>query len=238
MIVVFAFSPSSDFDPYSECESIEQCKGPTALVTNPSQTLHALPLFVFSYTCHQNIFSITNELSDPTPQRNIKVCVLAVGAALAVYIILGASGYSTFGGLVDHDILASYPSDNGIVAVARLAISLVVSCCYPLQAHPSRACTTSIVRACGGEDIDDFVLHMAITTVFVLASGSIALVVTDLGLILSVVGATGSTTVSYILPGACYFILFPERPSRWLGFLLACTGLIIMPLSLCLIFWK
>ena len=50
--------------------------------------------------------------------------------------------------------------------------------------------------------------------------------------------ATGSTTVSYILPGACYFILFPERPSRWLGFLLACTGLIIMPLSLCLIFWK
>lgn len=52
--------------------------------------------------------------------------------------------------------------------------------------------------------------------------------------------APESTTpqVSYILPGASYFLLFPERPSRWVGFLILCLGLIIMPLSLFLIFYK
>jgi hypothetical protein len=29
-----------------------------------------------------------------------------------------------------------------------------------------------------------------------------------------VVGATGSTIVTYVLPGACYYITFSNRPSR------------------------
>ena len=53
------------------------------------------------------------------------------------------------------------------------------------------------------------------------------------------VGATGSTIVTYVLPGACYFLLFPERPSRWLGLLMLLTGtLFICPVSLYLIFNK
>ena len=43
--------------------------------------------------------------------------------------------------------------------------------------------------------------HVVITTVFVAATATIACTVDDLGLVLSVVGATGSTIVSYILPG-------------------------------------
>jgi hypothetical protein len=32
-----------------------------------------LTTFIFGYTCHQNIFAVTNELSDPTPERVDKV---------------------------------------------------------------------------------------------------------------------------------------------------------------------
>lgn len=124
-----------------------------------------------------------------------------------------------------------------IVSAARLAISLVVTCCYPLQAHPSRASFSSIVKKLAGDDaVNDDVLHFVITTLFLACTGSIAFVISDLGLVLSVVGATGSTIVSYILPGASYFLLFPERPSRWVGFLILCIGCVIMPLSLFLIF--
>ena len=49
--------------------------------------------------------------------------------------------------------------------------------------------------------------------------------------------SAGSTIVSYILPGLCYFILFPDRSSRWLGFIVLCLGLCIMPTSLYLIFF-
>ena len=81
-------------------------------------------------------------------------------------------------------------------------------------------------------------VHMTITTCFVALTGFIAFTVSDLGLVLSVVGATGSTIVSYILPGACYFFLFPTRATRWVGFFILCCGCVIMPTSLYLIFFK
>lgn len=61
----------------------------------------------------------------------------------------------------------------------------------------------------------------------------IALVVTDLGIVLGVVGATGSAMVSYVIPGASYVRIFP-RPHlrRTLAFVQLCTGFLIMPLAL------
>ena len=55
---------------------------------------------------------------------------------------------------------------------------------------------------------------------------------------LSVVGATGSTTVSYLLPGFCFFRLCPRKrsPMRLLALLQLALGCIIMPGSLALIF--
>jgi Transmembrane amino acid transporter protein len=44
--------------------------------------------------------------------------------------------------------------------------------------------------------------------VFLVLSLAIALSVKDLGVVLAVVGATGSTVVSYILPGAFYYNMF------------------------------
>ena len=102
MVVTFAFKPSAAFDPCPVGGGVaESCPpGPTVLLTDASTTLRALPLFVFSYTCHQNIFSITNELASPTRTRNAMVAVTAVGTALCVYIVLGGSGYATFGSKV------------------------------------------------------------------------------------------------------------------------------------------
>ena len=63
----------------------------------------------------------------------------------------------------------------------------------------------------------------------------IALTVKDLGLVLSIVGATGSTTVSYILPGLFYSKIFKDNGPKWkfyfskIQFLL---GLIIIPVCL------
>ena len=73
------------------------------------------------------------------------------------------------------------------------------------------------------------------TTAFLLLSTAIALAVDDLGVVLSIVGATGSTIVSYILPGATYFLLCRDGAARNLGLLQLVLGVIIMLLSLTLI---
>lgn len=63
----------------------------------------------------------------------------------------------------------------------------------------------------GDEDMMEFLenfLFYGITCVFLVFSFIIAMSVSDLGLILGVVGATGSTMVSYILPGKIVANLF------------------------------
>ena len=75
-----------------------------------------MPIFVFAYTCHQNIISITNELHDPTRRRAGITIVSAIGLALLLYIIMAICGYETFGASVhtpSHPITRCHaPSDT------------------------------------------------------------------------------------------------------------------------------
>ena len=205
--------------------------------TSVLKVFRSVPIFVFAYTCHQNIISITNELQSPTPQRVLHVIGASALVALSIYLLISFSGYTTFGPQVESDILATYPN-SAIVAVARVAISVVVTFSYPLQSHPSRTCILSLLTAVFGSRGPrwDMATHLGVTTGFLGLSTAIALVVDDLGMVLSLVGATGSTIVSYILPGATYFKLCRDAGwKRYLGLLQLAIGMALVPLSLTLI---
>lgn len=67
----------------------------------------------------------------------------------------------------------------------------------------------------------------------------LAITLSDLGVLLSLVGATGSTIVSYILPGFLYYIHFKDEGPVWkrnMALVQGCLGLIIMPVALTFIF--
>jgi amino acid permease len=57
-------------------------------------------------------------------------------------------------------------------------------------------------------------LFNTITIAFLSLSFTLAMIVDDLGIVLALVGATGSTLVSYILPGLIYLKLHPDSSSR------------------------
>mmetsp|Transcript_39714 Transcript_39714/g.104885 ORF Transcript_39714/g.104885 Transcript_39714/m.104885 type:complete len:479 (-) Transcript_39714:273-1709(-) len=291
VVVLFAVHPTTELDPFAGSGADDDQKGEVVPVTSILSTLRELPIFVFAYTCHQNIISITNELERPSTGRALAGLSSAVSIAVCAYLVLAIAGYLTYGDAVASDVLESYPDDSLLVGVARIAISLIVTLCYPLQAHPSRGCITSIVIGLrakfypaptttyasfqtnsavrlngaatdeeehsildahhgaatpddhGGVQPTSNAMHYGISLCFILASVAIALSVDDLGLVLKVVGATGSTTVSYILPGACYLAVGPRqrlslcgRLTRYGAFGLLVAGLIIMPLSLTLDF--
>jgi amino acid permease len=81
-------------------------------------------------------------------------------------------------------------------------------------------------------------LHVGLTTCYLLGTFVVANVIGDLGVILSIVGATGSTLVSYILPGSCYYFLHPDERSakRTLSLIMFVCGCIIVPFALAIIF--
>ena len=266
--------------------------------TSFSTTLSKLPIFVFAFTCHQNIFPIVNEIELLSQTRlNIVICC-SIGFALVLFTTVALEGYRTYGSFVRGDILLNYP-ENKQVTFLRVCIAFMLALHYPLQLDPSRRCITSLVKVImkwwqgrkstssdigiiskastrerlgdiemeqeessksdernTGEyssyhsmtqhdgkqqnvDGTDDRLFYTITICFLSLSFMLAMIVDDLGVILALVGATGSTLVSYVLPGLLYIKVYQHMDaSMVMAYLQLTLGVAIIPLALYFIITK
>ncbi|KAI0318384.1 transmembrane amino acid transporter protein-domain-containing protein [Amylostereum chailletii] len=198
------------------------------------------PIQVFAFTCAQNIFPIFNEVKGNTQKRMTTIVGTAIGSATFTYLIIAVFGYLTFGSTVGANIIAMYPSTSLFIAFGQLAIAILVMFSYPLQVHPCRNCLDKIfhfgqpeagvVKPVAGADADEdeegevededhaagemSVLKHTVLTAAIIASGfTIAFFVDDLQMVLSFVGSTGSTTISFILPGLFYWKMTKDDAS-------------------------
>jgi amino acid permease len=246
MIIVFAF-PDSGVDPCGKVDVAagEICVGDEfAVNSNSVEVLGALPIFVFAFTCHQNAFPVVNELVNPTQPRVDVVMISAIATAFSVFIVVAIAGFLTYGSEVASDVLQSYP-DMPVTTVARICISLLVCFTYPLQCNPSRRSILNIWKFVdGNKDPSASVFrfrYILITVLFIALSFLIAFVLSDLGVMLALVGATGSTIVSYILPGGFYYALHKddkEAPlwKTYAALAQLCVGILLIPTCLVFIF--
>jgi len=210
------------------------------------------PVQVFAFTCAQNLFPIYNELQTNNQARMNTVIGGSIGAATLTYEVIAVFGYLTFGSKVGPNIIAMYPSTSLFIAVGQLAIVILVLFSYPLQVHPCRNCLDKVfypshlaayaktpeeeleeeeeIEFEGNEhghgEMSTF-KHIVLTSAIIASGFSIAYFVDDLQLVLSFVGATGSTTISFILPGLFYWKLTRNDGSVSKGMNLAALGLMV-----------
>ncbi|CAM9231757.1 unnamed protein product [Ectocarpus sp. 4 AP-2014] len=139
-------SAGGDFDFGGGDEDGGSCFEGSNVLGSVRTILQTLPIFVFCFTCHQNIFTICNEIVRPTPARVDTVIACSMLVAIAIYMSIAWGAYATFGVGVDGDLLTTYPR-TGLLTTARICVSMLVTSCYPLQAHPSRVCILSTWKA-------------------------------------------------------------------------------------------
>jgi len=134
---------------------------------------------------------------------------------MLLYLTISVCGYLTFGDAVPSNIINAYPG-SPLVAACRLVLGCVVLCNFPLQMFAARASTVSLLGGCissadDGEEPSGLFIRSApgvrITVGFLVATALAAWTVTDLGMVVSIVGSTGATVVSLITPSACYLLL-------------------------------
>jgi len=179
------------------------------------------------------MFSILNEIADNSHLRTTTVIAASIGGACALYVLTGITGYLSYGDNIHGNIVSMYP-----IAVAstigRLAIVILVMFSYPLQIHPCRASIEACLRwrprrrtspetspsrdalltntPQPAGDMSDLRFAL-ISTVLIILSFLTAMTVSSLEKVLAYVGSTGSTTISFILPGLFYYkISDPESP--------------------------
>lgn len=191
----------------------------------------------------------------------------SIGSAAFIYEVVAILGYLSFGKNVLGNIileckLSSSPfffcirhithllchvdPQSHFVAYGRLAIVILVIFSYPLQAHPCRA---SIDKILDHHKNRKYKLpnslvptpsnkrHLIVTTCIIIASYLVAITISQLDLVLSFVGSTGSTTISFILPGLFYFKIYSDDKwhwKRWAAFFLSVYGVLVM--TICLTF--
>jgi len=159
------------------------------------------------------MFSILNELAHPTSFRTTSVVIFSIGTAAAIYVLVAMTGYLSFGSSVLGNIIAQYrPSVAS--TIGRAAIVVLVMFSYPLQAHPCRASLDAVARwrprrspsSPPGGSVEMGDLRFAVlTTGILIASYLVAMAVSSLDRVLAYVGSTGSTSISFILPGLFYY---------------------------------
>jgi len=197
------------------------------------------PIQVFAFTCAQNIFPLYNEVKTNSQKRMNIIIGSSIGSAIVTYEIIGIFGYLTFGSKVGANIIGMYPSTSLFIACGQLAIVVLVLFSYPLQVHPCRNCldkvfhwghvqATAPVKTDDDEEENDEEImvavnrdaemttfkHTMLTSAIVTGGFTIAYLVDDLQMVLSFVGSTGSTTISFILPGLLYWKLTRDDPSK------------------------
>lgn len=211
--------------------------------------LSSFPVIVFAYTCHQNMFSILNEIKDNSHFRTTAVLTASNGTAASIYILVAITGYLSFGNEIGGNIVAQYaPSVYTTIGQAMIVVLVMFS--YPLQVHPCRASVDAVLKwrpsaklkaklsstsaTPSSLDSSPPLLNIApqiqpitrqrniemgetrfaaITTGIIILSYIVAMTVSSLEFVLAYVGSTGSTSISFILPGLFYYkISSPDSP--------------------------
>lgn len=204
----------------------------------PVSALAAFPVIVFAYTCHQNMFSILNEIADNSHFQTTTVIFASIGGACGLYILTGITGYLSYGDNIHGNIVSMYPT-AAASTIGRLAIVILVMFSYPLQIHPCRASIDACLKwrpggrkqsesspsrntlmnntpkpgAPKSSEMSDLKFAV-ISTVLIILSFITAMTVSSLEKVLAYVGSTGSTTISFILPGLFYYKISDPESSH------------------------
>ena len=251
VLVLYYFFAGNTLPPESDSIRLIQWAGAIP-------TLSSIPVVIFAYTCHQNMFSVLNEISDISHFNTTSVIGISNCTAATIYILVGVSGYLSFGNDIGGNIIAQYLPSLPIT-FGRAAIVILVLFSYPLQVHPCRASIDAVLKwrptshgktvsvppprtASPSLDAAPLLQHLPgrsssssssrshqnrrhdsatitetrfaiITTAIIVCSYLVSITVQSLEAVLAYVGSTGSTSISFILPGLFYYKLSsPDSP--------------------------
>lgn len=175
------------------------------------------PLFVYAFSCHENIFTIYNELLDNGPFNLSVVVVGATAASGLVYGVAGVLGYLTHGHSVSPNILAMYEI-GPVLTLGRIAVVVLAAFSYPFQSYPCRAVLLKLlddrgpyVSLSGGSAREESPARPRAyfyTTAFIVGGNCcVAIAVHRLDRVLSLVGSVGSTSIALIFPALMFLQL-------------------------------
>lgn len=185
----------------------------TSLVKYPAYSwLGFTGQFVFSFTCHQNIFGIRANLSDGSSGNMRYIILMGIGTSLFLYVLFGSVIYLSYGSKIEDNVFNSF-IDGSVRSIVFVFYSIFISCSFPLQVHPARDCLTgwidrmvqslNIRRTESSKSKDNIAIRVFSTGIIILFCAILSLMPIELSTIQTVIGGSASTIMCNIIPALC-----------------------------------
>merc|ERR1712232_837709 len=147
LIVLFFVNVGEAFDPCSSWSGDLPCKGAEIKQVGHDTIamLKVFPVFIFGFTCQQNVFTVCTEVKVASNKRMNGIISFAYVCSAVFFAITAIMGYMTYGDTIKSDVLKSYP-ENSVVSVTRIGFALLAIFSYPMQVHPSRNSWLALCR--------------------------------------------------------------------------------------------
>jgi sodium-coupled neutral amino acid transporter 11 len=185
-------------------------------IIHPETFFAGFGVLTFAFVCQHAAFIMAGSLERPTKERWAKVTHISLTFAGTLAVICGATGYLGFFDETDGNILVSMATLKSqltlqINKVAQAMLLLCMFFVYPMDAFVLRHVSMVLIfkgRAAHG-GIDHLVLarsdrRILLTFALYMLTLLPALLLTNLGAVLSITGSVAGSALSFIGPGASY----------------------------------
>ena len=167
------------------------------------RALILLCMLATAYVAHYNAPRFYVELKNNTIPRYNRVVGISYVISAAIYILLGSVGFLTFGDNCSGYILNNYSTRDITATLCRIAIASSVLFTYPIVFVGVRDGFIDLLLI--PIDRQTNLLHVGITFILLLIITIMATCFQDLGIVMSLGGATLATAVIYIFPSFMFY---------------------------------
>jgi len=156
-----------------------------------------LSMLSTSYIAHYNAPKFYAELKDTSMPRFNKVIGLAFGISIATFVFMMGTGFLTFGGVTSGFVLNNYSGSDSLATFARLAIGLALLTGYPFTFSALRDGILDLSQATGATR-EKYTRPLTVGLIATITA--LALVLKDVGFVVSVSGALFGSTLMFMVP--------------------------------------
>lgn len=170
------------------------------LFTSDTNYLENLGDFVYGFTCHQNIFTIQNEMPSNRLSHLIKIVIAVMISSILIYFYFGIINYRIFGDKTELTILTLYIQDKSFLSFGVIFLfSLMIIFSFPLQSNPCRLYTLNLFNLNGNKTA-----RIAFTCFLLVVTYLLVICNFEVEKILGFIGSTVSSAMCFIFCSIFY----------------------------------
>ena len=184
-----------------------------------------------------NVVSVAGELIHPTIPRASKIAFRAASTQLIFYILIGISGYVSFGQTTHQNFITNYPIDDSLIILCRFLLTLTIFFALPINTNPTANAfvhlllTTGLAPESGSGDIETPLVTNTTPTnavitveeeplrktrigvaIYVLLQGMVvAIYAPGVADVISILGGSFGTLIMLVCPAIIYCSVFKEE---------------------------